>query len=109
MRGNRAIAKVGLAGLLLLSLVRGAAAEEVTTTTSTLACVTEEAYGKFSRDVQATGDERRTVADAVLSHACRLFDAGTIFVIEKARGPVIVRVRVKGGHDSFWTSRLLLR
>ncbi len=108
MRMKRAMGKIGLTAMFLLALAGSATAEEVTVTKSILACVTGEAYGKFSRDVQETGDERQALANAVLSHECRLFDAGTIFVIEKAQGPVLVLVRAKGGRDSFWTSRLLL-
>jgi hypothetical protein len=100
--------KIYLAAAITLVFTGNAVAEEVTVTKSILACVTGEAYGKFSRDVQESGDERQALANAVFSHKCRLFDAGTVFVIEKGADPVLVRIRVKGGREMFWTSRLFL-
>jgi hypothetical protein len=100
--------KLGLAAAMVLALAGGAAAEEVTATKSILACVTEQAYGKFSQEAQEAGDDRAALANAIFSHKCHLFDAGTMFVIEKSDGPVLVRVRVKGRSETFWTSRLFL-
>jgi hypothetical protein len=105
---GHAMAKIGLAVAILVAVANGAAAEDVTVTKSILACVTGEAYGKFSRDVQESGNARQALANAVLSHKCRLFDAGTMFVIEKTPDPVLVRVHVKGSREIFWTSRLFL-
>jgi hypothetical protein len=101
--------RIYLAAALLLALVGQAAAEEVTVSKSILGCAEQESYRKFTLQVQESGDPKQPLADAVFSHRCRLFDAGTTFVIEKSEGPVLVRVRVKGGHDLFWTSRLFLQ
>lgn len=101
--------KIHLAAAILLIFAGAAAAKDVTISKSVLVCAEQESYRKFSRQVQELGDDKKPLADAVFSGRCRLFDAGTIFVIDKAEGQVLVQVHVKGSRNSFWTSRLFLQ
>lgn len=101
--------KLALSAAILCVLAGTAAAEEVTASESVLVCADQRNYRNFTREVQESGNVKQALANAVLSHRCRTFGTGTVFVIEKAQGEVLVRVHVKGERDSYWTSRLLLR